>query len=145
MAKFNFKLQSFLGLKQKIEDQKKNEYGKAIKVLEEEKTKKNKLLNQYLNTINQMKQKIIEGIKPNELQQYNNFISYILKAIQQQEEVIIKAQDLVDKKREELVNAMKDRKMIETLKEHKYEEYVKEEKKLEQKVIDEIVSFKYNK
>lgn len=145
MAKFNFKLQSFLGLKQKIEDQKKNEYGKAIKVLEEEKAKKNKLLNQYLNTINQMKQKIIEGIKPNELQQYNNFISYILKAIQQQEEVIIKAQDLVDKKREELVNAMKDRKMIETLKEHKYEEYVKEEKKLEQKVIDEIVSFKYNK
>lgn len=145
MAKFNFKLQSFLGLKEKMEDQKKNEYGKAIKSLEDEKLKKAKLLNQHSSTLSRMKLKLETGINPNELQQYNNFISFILKKIEKQEVNIQKAQKLVEIKREELISAMKDKKMLETLKEHKYEEYIKEEKQVEQKVIDEIVSFKYNK
>lgn len=145
MAKFIFKLQSFLGVKEKIEDQKKNEYGKAMLTLEQEKQKKNELLNIHINSLNEMREKIKSGIKPNEMQQYNNFISYILKQIELQQKRIEKAEELVEKKREELVTAMKERKMLETLKEHKYEEYMKEEKQQEQKIIDEIVSFKYNK
>jgi flagellar FliJ protein len=145
MAKFIFKLQSFLGVKEKIEEQKKNEYGKALNILEEEKNKKQELLNRQVSTISHLKQKINEGIKPSEIKQYNNFISYIENEITRQEEVIIKAQKLVDRKREELVNAMKDKKILEILKENEYIEYIKEEKKAEQKFIDELVSFKYNK
>lgn len=145
MAKFKFKLQSFLGIKEKIEEQKKNEYGKAIKILEQEKLKKAKLLNQHSDTLNELREKINGGIKPDELQQYNNFIAYLINKIKEQELAILRAQKLVDQKREELVNAMKERKMLEILKENKYTEYIKEEKKSEQKIIDEIVSFKYNK
>lgn len=145
MAKFKFRLQSFLGVKEKIEEQKKNEYGKAIKILEEEKAKKQSLINQRLTNLNELKLKINTGINPNELQQYNNFMAYILKKIEEQDIVIEKSQKIVEKKREEVVNAMKERKMLEILKENKYVEYTKEEKKVEQKIIDEIVSFKYNK
>lgn len=145
MAKFKFKLQSFLGVKEKIEEQKKNEYGKAIKILEQEKLKKAKLSNQHLDTLDALREKINGGIKPDELQQYNNFIAYLLNKIKEQELAILRAQKLVDQKREELVNAMKEKKMLEILKENKYTEYIREEKKSEQKIIDEIVSFKYNK
>lgn len=145
MAKFKFKLQSFLGVKEKIEDQKKNEYGKALNILKQEEDKKNMLLKQHLDTLNEMRNKIATGINPMQLQQYNNFISYILDKIDSQEIVIEKARSIAEKKRQELVGAMKNRKMLETLKEHKYEEYMKEEKKADQKIIDEIVSFKYSK
>lgn len=145
MAKFKFKLQSFLGVKEKIEDQKKNEYGKALNILKQEEDKKNMLLKQHLDTLNEMRNKIATGINPMQLQQYNNFISYILDEIDRQEIVIEKARNMAEKKRQELVEAMKNRKMLETLKEHKYEEYMKEEKKADQKIIDEIVSFKYSK
>lgn len=145
MAKFIFKLQSFLSVKEKIEEQKKNDYGKALNQLEQEKHKKQELLTTQSSTISQLKQKINEGTKPSEIKQYNHFIAYVENEIIKQQEVIIKAQKLVEKKREELVNAMKDRKMLEILKENEYIEYIKEEKKAEQKFIDELVSFKYNK
>jgi len=143
MAKFKFKLQSFLGVKQKIEDQKKNEYGKALNALKKEEEKKIELLNQHSNTINEMRAKMSLGIKPAQLQQYNNFIAYILEQIQLQETVIQKAKVMAETKRQELVNAMKSRKMLETLKEHEFESYMKEEKKAEQKILDEIASFRH--
>lgn len=143
MAKFKFKLQSFLGVKQKIEDQKKNEYGKALNVLKQEEQKKIELLNQHSNTLNEMRNKISKGIKPTQLQQYNNFIAYTLEQIQLQETVIQKAKAMAENKRQELVDAMKSRKMLETLKDHEYEDYLKEEKKAEQKILDEIASFRH--
>jgi len=143
MAKFKFKLQSFLGVKEKIEDQKKNEYGKALNALKKEEEKKIALLNQHSNTINEMKIEMSSGIKPAQLQQYNNFIAYILEQIRLQETVIQKAKAMAETKRQELVDAMKSRKMLETLKEHEFENYMKEEKKAEQKILDEIASFRH--
>ena len=40
---------------------------------------------------------------------------------------------------------MKERKVLEAIKEKEKENYFKEELKNEQKIIDEIVSYKYNK
>ena len=144
MAKFVFKLQSFLNIKQKIEEQKRNEYGKAQKKLEEEKRKKEELILIHKHLTDSMREKIMSGIKPVELQQYNNYVAYILKEIQLQQQQIEKAEVIVKQKREEVVQAMKERKILETLKEKKYEQYLDEEKKAEQRIVDEIVSFKYN-
>ena len=51
----------------------------------------------------------------------------------------------VEQKRLVLLNAMKERKVLEALKEKEMENYFREELKKEQKIIDEIVSYKYNK
>ncbi len=144
MAKFNFRLQGFLNIKEKMEEQKKNEYGKAQKKLEEEKMKKEELELKHQNLIETLRQKIMLGIRPTELQQYNNYIAYTIEEIERQEENIKKAEIVVKQKREEVIQAMKERKMLETLKSKKYEQYLDEEKKAEQRVVDEIVSFKYN-
>ena len=58
---------------------------------------------------------------------------------------INKAKEIVEEKRLALLEAMKERKVLETLKEKEKENYFKEELKNEQKIIDEIVSYKYNK
>ncbi len=43
----------------------------------------------------------------------------------------------------QLLEAMKNKKTLETLKEKRHEEFIEEEKKEEQQIIDEIVSFAY--
>ena len=145
MAKFNFRLQGFLNIKEKMEEQKKNEYGKAQKKLEEEKQKKIELELRHQHLLEELRKKMqFSGIRPNELQQYNNYIAYTLEEIELQQQAIEREEIVVNQKREEVIQAMKERKMLETVKEKKYEQYLDEEKKAEQRIVDEIVSFKYN-
>ena len=65
------------------------------------------------------------------------------KSISIQEKVVEKARENVEKARIELVNAAKERKMFETLKEKKMEEYWEEYYRKEQITLDEIASYKY--
>ncbi|NLK98702.1 MAG: flagellar export protein FliJ, partial [Epulopiscium sp.] len=60
----------------------------------------------------------------------------------EQDQVVRKAASFAEKKREELLDAVKQRKMLESLKEKRWTEYKEEENREEQKIIDEIVSFK---
>jgi len=64
------------------------------------------------------------------------------KEITWQKETVKKEKENVDKVREELLQAMKDRKILEKLKEKRYDEYLIESKAEEQKVNDQIVSYK---
>ncbi|MBR1445138.1 MAG: flagellar export protein FliJ [Firmicutes bacterium] len=144
MAGFKFRLQSYLNVKEKIEDQKKLDYGKALNKLEEEKKEKVLLENEKNMNIHKFRESIESGIKPLELQNYNNYIEYMKKKIAEQDIVIDIAKQNVEKCRTELVEAMKNRKMLETLKDKDREEYNKEQLLAEQKIVDEIVSYQYN-
>lgn len=145
MAKFIFRLDSYLGLKEKLEEQKKNEYGKAMSKLDEEEMflfdLNQKLGGLYLDLKMEMK----NHIDSNEIKNYNEYISLTKKEIRQQEKVIEDTKLLVEQIRLELVEAVKDRKILDKLKEKDYMEYRKEELLAEQKVTDEIVSYQYNK
>ncbi len=144
MAKFVFRLQTILGLKQKLEDQKKLEFGKAVKKLEIEKQHKIELENEKDDCIIGLRNKINTVVAPVEIKQYENYIDFMKKKISEQAIVISIEEKYVEKKRLELIESIKERKMLETLREKDYENYLKEEQQREQKVVDEIVSFKYN-
>jgi len=143
MAKFIFRFKSYLSVKEKIEEQKKIAYGKALRRLEEEKQKKREMQRARTEAIRSFKEKVQTKIRPADFQLHNNFLAYIKEAIAKQEIVIKKAEAEAEEKRLELVEAMKARKTLEKLKERDYEEYVFGEKKLEEKVTDGVVSFKY--
>ena len=145
MAKFIFKMQSLLSIKEKLEDKSKTEYGKALNKLEEEKNILLSLENKKQENIAMLKQSIETGVRPNHIDNINKYISFIDKKIQEQQENINKAEEIVEEKRLELLEAMKQRKVLEALKEKEKENYFKEELNKEQKIIDEIVSYKYNK
>lgn len=144
MAGFEFRLESFLSVKGKIEEQKKLEYGKALNKLEEEKQIKKQLIEQKQNLIYTCKEIMEYGIRPQEIQNYNRYIDFIKKKIRDQDILIDIAEKDAEKKRQELVNAMKERKMLDTLKDKDKVEYLKEQNRKEQKIVDEIVSYQYN-
>lgn len=144
MAGFKFRLESFLGIKEKIEEQKKLEYGKALKKLDEERAYLESLETKKKDVIDNMRKSINSGIRANELKRYNNFVDYIKLRIEEQENVVRKAEIYAEQKRIELVDAMKERKMLEVLKENDRVEYNKEQLLKEQKIVDEIVSYQYN-
>ncbi len=145
MAKFVFNMQGLLNIKEKLEEQSKTEYGKALNKLEEEKNILLNLENSKKQNIVSFRESINKGVKPNYIKNINQFISLIDKKIEQQVENINKAEEIVEQKRLVLLNAMKERKVLEALKEKEMENYFREELKKEQKIIDEIVSYKYNK
>jgi len=143
MAKFIFRFGSYLSVKEKLEEQKKLAYGKALKQLETEKQKKRQMQRERQTAIASFKEKLEKKISPADFQMHNNFLAYIKEAIARQERVIKKAEDFAEEKRLELVEAMKARKTLEKLKERDYDEYLFQAKKDEEKLTDEVISFKY--
>lgn len=145
MAKFAFRLQAVLGIREKMEDLKKNEFGKAVSELAAARQKKADMERQKADCIDGFRDSIATGIDPLDIRQHNQFIEKLKKMIKAQEQVIIRAEAYVEEKRAELVEAMRDRKTLEILKESDFEEFLTEEKKSEQKVVDEIVSYRGSK
>lgn len=145
MAKFNFRLASVLSVREKIEDLKKNEFGKAIMILEQEKARLAQFEQTRLDCIESFRAGLHEGTSPHHIKQHNSFLDRMKKLIQQQFVVIHLAEIQVEEKRAALVEAMKDRKALDVLKENDFEEFLSEEKQAEQKVIDEIVSYRGSK
>ena len=144
MAKFIFSMQSLLSLKSRMEEQKKQEFGEAINKLEQEKSFLEGLNMEKEHTLLKLRESVNGKISPTDFKNFNNYVEVLKKRIVAQMGVIIETEKYVEKKRLELVEATKERKMLDKLKEKKHEEYIEEEKKQEQKINDEIVSYKYS-
>lgn len=143
MAKFIFKMESILSIKQKLEDQAKAEYSIEIMKLRQEEEKLDelkkrkadyqaKLYNAVADTLDILEIKILEDSVENI--KYNIKLQLVVIANQQKE---------VDLARKKLDNAMKERKTYEKLKEKAFEEFKAEINAEEQKEINELVSFKF--
>jgi flagellar FliJ protein len=143
MPKFKFRLQPLLNIKIQLEDSAKNELGKAVHRLEEEKEKARLLVLNREKYISEFQQKTSSFIRIDELKGYSLYISKLAKNIELQNKNVKEASDNVDKYREDLIKIVKERKILEKLKEKKYNEYLSELGKDEQRRIDEIVSYKY--
>ncbi len=145
MAKFVFNLNGLLNIKEKFEDQKKMEYGKAVSNLEYKKQLKEELVEMRNHYINLFRESLQAKIEPDEIVSFNDYIELIKRQIKNQQLVIDDAARNVRRTQAELAEAMKDRKIYETLKENKYAAYLKSEQLAEQKFIDQIVSYKHKK
>ncbi|HHW47837.1 MAG TPA: flagellar export protein FliJ [Clostridiaceae bacterium] len=143
MAKFFFKLQPLLNVKQQMEDNLKNELGKALRQLEKEKAILAGIKEEKCQCIAEFNEKAGKGISVKTLIDYNTYISYLSERIHFQKEKVKLANDNVDKIREELLRIVKEKEILEKLKEKKFEEFLKEQLREEQKINDEIVSYKY--
>lgn len=142
MAKFKFRLKQILELKIKMEDNLKNELGKAQRKLAEEE----KLL-EYLKLLEEENIKDFnlqanKGISVDHLKMHISYISLIRGKIALQKENVNYAQHVVDKVRGELIKIMQERKILDKLREKKFNLFKKEQAKLEQKLNDEIISYK---
>jgi len=142
---FKFQFQSILDLKVRLEDAKKNEYGRVIALLNEEKEILNGYKKEMLDLQENIKGKISAGFTVTEIITMNQYIVIIDNKIQRQNKKIEELKGLVEKKRLELVQAAKEKKMFETLKEKKFEEYREAMNRREQQDIDELITFRNRK
>ena len=142
MATFRFRLQSVLHIKMQQEDLQKNELGKAIQKLETEKLELARL-NGTLNELNTEFNKKARKTTVHKLIEFNGYLSLLTSKIKLQKENVNCAALNVDKVREELVKTVKERKILDKVKEKKQAEFFQEQKKIEQKTNDEIVSYNH--
>lgn len=145
MAVYKFKLQKLLDFKISMEEEKKNELSLAMKRLEEEKNRLSQLKEKQNEMNNTFKEKTSLGMAVNELKLLANYIDYYKRSVKEQRIKIKMAEDYLSSCREELIKVTQEKKMMEKLKEIDYKKYLYGEQKKEEKLVDDLVSFKESK
>lgn len=143
MAKFIFKMENILSVKEKLEEQAKAEYGMELVRLREEEEKKLQLEQKKAEYEAQLTEALKDHLHIPQIRRLEDGIEMQKEKIRLQEEAIERQEAQVAKAREKLDHAMKERKTYEKLKEKAFETFRKELNAQEQKEIDELVSFRY--
>lgn len=145
MAKFVYKMQSLLNIKEKLEDQAKTAYGLAKATLNEEEEKLQQLIARKNQYIENKRQEMSSSINVHELTQLEHAIKSMEYRIAEQVLVVKQAEKNVQLAQAKLENAMKERKIQEKLREHALEDFIKEMEAADQQEINELVTFRFGK
>ncbi len=142
---YKFRLQKVLDVKEKAEDNKKNE----VYIVNKELLKANEQLQELKLELTQKgierEEKNKEGTSIIEIVQLNKYIDYLCTLIKNKEIEICELNKKLEIKKEEYIESRKERKSYENLKDKDYARYMIKEAKEEEKIIDEIVSFSSRK
>ncbi len=144
MAKYTYKLQTLINIKEKLEEQKKNELAVQNNKLNIEKSTLDSLYLELSDVLEEQEKKQSSKLNSFQIRQYIQYTNKIKLEIEEQIIVVEKEEKIKEKIRLELLEYTKAKKSLEKLKEKDYENYLEEEKRIEQKIVDEIVSYKYN-
>jgi flagellar FliJ protein len=144
MARFVFRMQSVLNIKQKTEGQIKMEFASA----QAELNKQMDILNEY---IDRKENYLLEAeeLRNKEVLQLQDILdnqyatAQMDSMIAAQYKIVKKHEAEVEKVRVKLTRAIQERKMQETLRDRAYAEYLEEEKQEEAKETDQRSSFTY--
>ena len=145
MARFSYKMQNILNIKYKVEEQVRAEFAQANYkyTLEVEK------LNMYVSKKYSLEEELRELYNSKlDLQRIRLTIAAIDKMkdlIAAQIIEVNKANEVVEQVRVKLSEAMVERKTHEKLKEKEFEKFLEELKKEDDKIIDELISYRYGR
>ena len=140
---FKFNLEPVLSLKQKIEDSKKRELGEANTYKERVDSEKQLLIQSKLEALSEAKNQGNSTINIASMKAFNQYSQYMDDAIEDKNKELIEAQKMVDEKRSALLEAVKDRKILDNLKAIQREIFNEEEKREEQRILDDMVTYRF--
>lgn len=143
MARFNFRLQSVLNLKTRLEDQQRNNFAAARKRLSDEEEKLEALKGRLVFYEEEGRRMREDVLVLQDLLDNENSIVRIKEYIIDQEQNVRRAENALEEERLKLVEAIKERKMYERLRERAFEEFMAEENHKEGVENDEHNSFVY--
>ena len=139
MAKFVYRMQNILNIKQKLETQAKMTYSLANqKYLEQQ-----KILQEYMVRrvgYEQHWKKLMQGVEHARAD-----VNAMKTIVRRQMVEVHKAEKELEDARNRLKTVMQERKVQEKLREKAFEEFKQELAEAETKEIDELVSYTYNK
>ncbi|MCM1143231.1 MAG: flagellar export protein FliJ [Blautia sp.] len=143
MAKFVYRMQSILNIKNQMENQAKMELGQAQRRLLEEEERLGLLYDRKENYLEDGRKLRKDALKVQSLRDNEYALARMDEFIGIQKENVAKAEGKVEEAREKLQEVMKERKMQERLREKAFEQFMREENAKESKEIDELTSYTY--
>ena len=143
MAKFVFSLQSILNIKLKMETQAKQAFAAAKNRLDEEEQRLEELY-QRKSSYEERAKELLQGtLRIRDIEDNKNAILMMDAYIADQLRRVEAARERLEYEREQMTEAVKERKTYETLREQAFEEFLQDENKAESKAVDELVSYTY--
>lgn len=130
-------------MKEKLEDQAKNEYAQANVRLMREQEKLEHVIARREDAKRKLKLVLQETLSLVEIRKRENAVEVLKYYVVQQRLVVRRCEKEVEVAREKLSEAMKERKIFEKLREKAFAEFVAEENRKEQKEVDELMSYKH--
>lgn len=142
---FKFRMQKILDLKEKEEDNKKNEVAVILKEISDKKIEIHNYVTQREEEKENRKKLNQAGCSVTKILDVNNYIQYIEQSIDLANEELRQLERRLKIKQDEYLEARKEKKSFEKLKEKDHEKYKMWEAKEEEKVIDQIVTYSSSK
>lgn len=138
-------MQKVLKYRRDIEKQLKFEFLSINNQLSKERETLSQLNKKYYEYETLYKDSLKDNLNVMKINQNKRALEFMETKIKEQKEIIIKTEEVLEETRVKLEQAIKDRKMLDKLKEKEYEKYKVELRREEDKEIDEFVSFRYGR
>ncbi|MGN0375996.1 MAG: flagellar export protein FliJ [Suilimivivens sp.] len=145
MAKFIYRMQSILDIKEKMEEQARNEFAQARMHLNEEEEKLKTLTDRKEAYEQQGRELQESSLNVRDILENRDAIERMKEFITVQQKAVTTAQAQLEDARLKLQNAMRESKTQARLREKAFEQFLKEENARESKEIDELVSYTYGR
>jgi flagellar protein FliJ len=140
MKKFSFRLERILQYKAQVEEQKRRDLNARIEELAEQ----NRILQQLTLKRESYRKRYSElfngHVDVDGLKATRRYLDKIHRELVLQAKKVVDCEKKVEKAKVILLEAMRDRKKFENLKERKFKAYIKESNLAEQKMLDEFAS-----
>jgi flagellar FliJ protein len=136
MQRFRFTLEPVLEQRRRIEDEKQRDFAARTRELRDAESLLERLHAQYQAAAERLRDGH-RSLSTEDLRLHYAHLEYLDRAITAQRAVVAERRGAVERARAALVEASKERKVIEKLKERKHEQYVAEARHLEQAELDD--------
>ena len=143
MARFRYRMQNILELKEKLEEQEKNNFTSRRAALTEEEDKMDAVLAKRDAIVAEGKALRLTTIDINKIRENQRAKEYVEEAVKQQRVKVRIAEKNLDAARVKMQAAMQERKIHEKMREKAFERFVEEQNAEEVKEIDQLTSYVY--
>lgn len=142
--RFQFRLQTVLEYKQKREEEEQRELGRLLEILGREQSRLEGLKHLQQARQEELAEKSAAGrLDVGELQRYHEYEKRIEKEIAAQAIRVQQAEMDVEEQRQRLLEAAKEKKIYEKLKEKHHDVYIAETEAEERKLLDDLATSKF--
>lgn len=142
---FKFKLQSILEYRVNIEEKILNEFSDLKRDLEEKRAVLKALVTERESLMNDLRNMQSVTMRVDDIAALVAYVENIRMKEKEQKNILHQAKEKVEKKRQELMEAVRNRKVMENLRDKHAAEYQKNFNELEQKNSDEMSMLKFGR
>lgn len=143
MSSFQYSMENILNYRKEKEEIAKEEFAQVQKEYFSQRNFLKNLEEKLENAINDFLQNGKNLKNSMEFKKIQQYLFFLQKKIDMQRQLVIKAEEKLEKKCQQLLLTQRDRKIIEKHKEKSFKRYLLEEKQKEQKFTDELALYAY--